>query len=65
MDRYTENFVSELQAFVRAALQNKPTAVNGVDGRVAVVLGLAARKSYDERRPVRLEEVAQPETRLA
>lgn len=65
MDGYTESFVSELQAFVRAVLQNKPTAVNGVDGRVAVVLGLAARKSYDERRPVRLEEVAQPETRLA
>jgi myo-inositol 2-dehydrogenase / D-chiro-inositol 1-dehydrogenase len=65
MDRYTESFVSELQAFVRAVLQNKPTAVNGMDGRMAVVLGLAARKSYDERRPVRLEEVAQPEPLLA
>ena len=65
MDRYTESFVSELQTFVRAVLQNKPTAVNGIDGRMAVVLGLAARKSYDERRPVRLEEVAQPDTLLA
>ncbi len=65
MDRYTESFISELQAFVHAVLENKPTPVSGMDGRIAVVMGLAARKSYDERRPVRLEEVAQAETLLA
>jgi myo-inositol 2-dehydrogenase/D-chiro-inositol 1-dehydrogenase len=64
MDRYTESFVSEVQAFVHAVLKNTPTPVNGMDGRLAVVMGLAARKSYDEHRPVRLEEVAQPETLL-
>lgn len=65
MDRYTESFVSELQAFVQAVLRNKPTPVNGMDGRAAVVMGFAARKSYDERRPVLLEEVAHAETLLA
>ena len=62
MDRYTESFVSELQAFVRAVVLNEPVPVNGMDGRVAVVMGLAARKSYDERRPVQLEEVPQVAT---
>jgi myo-inositol 2-dehydrogenase / D-chiro-inositol 1-dehydrogenase len=62
MDRYTESFVSELQAFVSAVLLDKPVPVNGMDGRIAVVMGLAARKSYDEHRPVQLEEVEQAET---
>jgi myo-inositol 2-dehydrogenase / D-chiro-inositol 1-dehydrogenase len=58
MDRYTESFASELQAFVQAVLEDKPTPVTGIDGRIPVVMALAARKSYDEHRPVRLEEVA-------
>jgi myo-inositol 2-dehydrogenase / D-chiro-inositol 1-dehydrogenase len=57
MDRYTESFVSELRSFVAAVLENRPTAVTGMDGRIPVVMGLAARKSYDEHRPVRLDEV--------
>jgi myo-inositol 2-dehydrogenase/D-chiro-inositol 1-dehydrogenase len=65
MDRYTESFVSEMKAFVQAVLQNKPVAVDGRDGRVAVVMGMAARKSCDERRPVHLKEVDQLEPLLA
>jgi myo-inositol 2-dehydrogenase / D-chiro-inositol 1-dehydrogenase len=65
MDRYTESFVSEMNAFVQAVLQNKPVPVDGKDGRVAVVMGLAARKSCDERRPVHLKEVDQLEPLLA
>jgi myo-inositol 2-dehydrogenase/D-chiro-inositol 1-dehydrogenase len=57
MDRYTESFAREIRSFVRSVLEDKPTAVTGLDGRVPVVMGLAARKSHDERRPVRLEEI--------
>jgi len=57
MDRYTESFANELRAFVGAVLEDKPTPVTGIDGRIPVVMGLAARRSYDEHRPVRLEEV--------
>jgi myo-inositol 2-dehydrogenase/D-chiro-inositol 1-dehydrogenase len=57
MERYTESFVSELRSFVTAVLEKKSTAVTGMDGRIPVVMALAARKSYDEHRPVRLEEV--------
>jgi myo-inositol 2-dehydrogenase/D-chiro-inositol 1-dehydrogenase len=57
MDRYTESFAAELAAFVEAVLEDKPTPVSGLDGRIPVVMGLAARKSYDEHRPVRLAEI--------
>jgi myo-inositol 2-dehydrogenase/D-chiro-inositol 1-dehydrogenase len=57
MDRYTESFASEVRAFVQAVREDRPTQVGGIDGLVAVVMGLAARKSYDEHRPVRLDEV--------
>lgn len=62
MDRYTESFVEELRAFVRAVVDDTEPLVGGADGRVPVVMALAARKSFDEGRPVRLSEVdrAQP-----
>jgi len=58
MQRYTESFALELQLFVQAVLGGKPTPVTGADSRVPVVMALAARKSYDEHRPVRLAEVS-------
>jgi myo-inositol 2-dehydrogenase/D-chiro-inositol 1-dehydrogenase len=58
MQRYTESFALELQLFVQAVLEGKPTPVTGEDARVPVVMALAARKSYDEHRPVRLAEVS-------
>jgi myo-inositol 2-dehydrogenase/D-chiro-inositol 1-dehydrogenase len=57
MDRYTESFVAELQSFIAAVLEKRTTAVTGIDGRIPVAMALAARKSYDEHRPVRLSEV--------
>ena len=57
MDRYRESFVDEMQAFVDAILDGKDTPVVGSDGRATAVLGLAAKKSLDERRPARIEEV--------
>jgi myo-inositol 2-dehydrogenase / D-chiro-inositol 1-dehydrogenase len=57
MQRYTESFAAELYAFTRAVLEDKPVPVSGADSRVPVVMALAARKSYDEHRPVRLKEI--------
>lgn len=57
MDRYTASFVEELRTFVHAVLGDTPTPVTGRDGRIPVVMALAARKSYEENRPVRLTEV--------
>jgi myo-inositol 2-dehydrogenase/D-chiro-inositol 1-dehydrogenase len=57
MERYTESFLTEMRAFVRAVLDDTPVPVTGEDARVPVVMGIAARKSYDENRPVRLAEI--------
>ncbi len=57
VERYIESYVAELRAFTRAVLDGTPTPVSGLDARYPVVMGLAARKSYDQNRPVRLEEV--------
>ncbi len=57
MERYAESFTNELRAFVRAVLADEPTPVTGDDGRIPVVMALAARKSFDQHRPVRLDEV--------
>lgn len=57
MDRYTESFSNEIRSFVQSVIEDKPTAVTGLDGRLPVVMGLAARKSFDEHRPVKLEEI--------
>jgi len=59
MERYTESFATELKSFTDAVLENKPTVVTGIDGRIPVVMAKAARKSYDEHRPVKLEEITE------
>ncbi len=58
MDRYTESFVNEMRAFVDAVINNTPVPVTGLDGRIPVVMALAARKSHDEKRPVKLSEIS-------
>jgi myo-inositol 2-dehydrogenase/D-chiro-inositol 1-dehydrogenase len=58
MQRYTESFALELELFTKAVLEDKPTPVTGADSRVPVVMALAARKSHDEHRPVKLSEVS-------
>ena len=58
VERYVDSYIAEMRAFVRAVLEDKPTPVSGEAGRLPVVMALAARKSYDENRPVRLSEIS-------
>ena len=57
LERYTESYIAELRAFIRCVQQDTDPLVTGIDGRVAVVMGYAAEKSYAENRPVRLSEI--------
>jgi myo-inositol 2-dehydrogenase/D-chiro-inositol 1-dehydrogenase len=59
VERYTESYVTEMRAFVDAVVNDKPVPVTGYDGRVPVVMARAARKSYDENRPVKLSEIGE------
>lgn len=57
IERYGESYVQEMLAFVAAITENKSVPVSGADGRAPVVIGLAAKKSLLENRPVRLSEI--------
>jgi myo-inositol 2-dehydrogenase/D-chiro-inositol 1-dehydrogenase len=57
MQRYVDAFAAEVEAFVDAVVHDRPVPVGGRDGRMALVAGLAAKKSYAERRPVKLAEI--------
>ncbi|KAA8497269.1 putative oxidoreductase YrbE [Porphyridium purpureum] len=60
MDRYTESFVTEMNDFINVCLYDAPIPCTGIDGRAPVVIALAAKKSYQEGRPVKLSEVDVP-----
>ena len=57
IERYPEAFFGEMEAFANAIANNEEPPVTGQDGRIAVVLSMAAKKSYDENRPVRVSEI--------
>ncbi len=57
MERYTESYINEMRAFVRCIVDDAPPPVSGLDGRIPVVMGYAAKKSFVEKRPVRLSEI--------
>ena len=58
LERYTESYLREMQSFVDSIENDTPLEVTGVDGRAPVVIGLAARLSYEENRPVALKEIS-------
>ena len=58
VERYKAAYLSELQAFFRCIQDDTPPPVTGEDGRVPVVMGLAALKSLRENRPVLLSEIS-------
>jgi len=58
IERYVDSYIAEMEAFIECIQQDRMPPVTGIDGRIPVVMGYAARRSYEENRPVRLGEVA-------
>jgi len=58
VERYTESYIAEMRAFIDCILNDTTPPVIGLDGRIPVVMGYAAKKSFEEKRPVKLSEVA-------
>ena len=56
LERYQASYLAEMKEFVAAIQEDTQPLVGGVDGRASIVMALAARKSYDEHRVVRLSE---------
>ncbi len=57
MDRYVEAYASEMKEFCRAIAEDRPVPVGGRDGLLSIAIGLAAKKSLAEKRPVKVSEV--------
>ena len=57
LERYNDAFVTEVKAFVDAVLNGKDVPVGGKDGLEPVRIAIAAKKSLDEGRPVKLSEI--------
>ncbi len=58
LERYKESYLAEMKTFIDCIRQDTPPPVTGLDGRIPVVMGLAAWKSYRENRPVKLSEIS-------
>jgi myo-inositol 2-dehydrogenase / D-chiro-inositol 1-dehydrogenase len=59
LDRYQESYVIEMREFVDCVLNDKSPSVGGQDGLAPALIGLAAKRSLVERRPVLVAEMEQ------
>ena len=58
LERYTASYLDQWAAFCAAVEAGGPTPISGADGRAPLVIGMAAKKSMDEGRPVHISEIA-------
>jgi myo-inositol 2-dehydrogenase/D-chiro-inositol 1-dehydrogenase len=61
LERYATSYLRQWDAFVAAIASGQAPPTSGHDGRAALVLGLAAKRSLLEHRPVRTSEVDRPQ----
>ena len=57
LERYNDAFVQEVRDFVDAINNDTQTPVGGIDGLMPVLMAIAAKKSMDEGRSVKISEV--------
>ena len=62
MDRYVQSYANEMEAFIKAVLNDEMVPVPGKDGLISVAIGIAAKKSAQENRPVKLDEILKGNT---
>lgn len=57
LERYMDAYGKEVAAFIDAIVNDTETPLGVQDGLKPVLMGLAARKSYEEHRPVKISEI--------
>lgn len=57
MDRYQDAYVTEIDEFANAILQNKPVPCSVEDGYRAELIALAAKTSYEEKKTISISEL--------
>lgn len=57
LERYMDAYGKEVSMFIDAIVNDKEAPLNVYDGLKPVLMGLAAKKSYEEHRPVKISEI--------
>jgi myo-inositol 2-dehydrogenase / D-chiro-inositol 1-dehydrogenase len=57
IERYRESYLRQWEAFIASVASGTPPPTSGADGRAALVLGLAAKRSLLEHRTVQTAEI--------
>ena len=57
LERYMQSFAKEVNCFIEAIENNTDTPLGVLDGLKPVLMGIAAKKSVEEHRPVRISEI--------
>ena len=57
LERYMQSFATEVKGFINAIENDTGTLVGVEDGLKPVLMGIAAKKSVEEHRPVKLSEI--------
>ncbi len=57
LERYDASYNRELREFIDAIISGDDMPVDGKDGLLSIAIGLAAKKSVEEKRPVKITEV--------
>jgi len=56
LERYKDAYIDEIKSFIESILEDKEPPVGGIDGLKPVLIGLAAKKSLETGKPVRVED---------
>ena len=57
LERYMQSFAKEVNCFIEAIENDTVTPLGVLDGLKPVLMGLAAKKSVEEHRPVKISEI--------
>ena len=57
LERYMGAYTAEVNSFIQAVQNDTPTEVNVIDGLKPVLIGLAAKLSLKDNRPVKIKEI--------
>ncbi len=57
LERYMAAYAKEIKCFIKAIVEDADTPLGVMDGLEPVLMGLAAKKSMEEHRPVKISEI--------
>jgi myo-inositol 2-dehydrogenase/D-chiro-inositol 1-dehydrogenase len=57
LERYDASYNHEIRDFIDALKNGTPLPVDGNDGLLSIAIGMAAKKSIEEARPVKISEI--------